>query len=426
MSDQDIRPPDLSSWKEIAAYLGVSVRAAQSWERDRGLPVRRLPGGRGRVFASVADLDTWKRSGDGAGILLELATSPVAATPVLVVPKAGRRALLALLVVLVLALALGARFLRPVDPVSCRLEPHSLVVMDGDGHVLWHRVFPYELTEVLSPNPGLSSSWVGDLAGDGHAEVLFYPRGTLPAGGSPPLICYAPSGRERWRFVPSRRVATRTASFEPVYMVSQFVVGRVRPNGPLRIVVASSHYLHAPSQIALLDADGHVLREYWHYGQLNHLAMADLNGDGKSEIYAAGISNAWNAATLVVLDPETFGGASQESEHPDAQLLGFPPARELARIILPRSCLNRERHQYNGVNELYAQDGTITVDTGEMFGNGISFGSVIHHFNGTLTSHRVTISDGYANEYGKVPPALRNCPLDDPELHEVRVITPLR
>ena len=31
-------PQELSSWKEIAVYLGVGVRTAQTWERERGFP----------------------------------------------------------------------------------------------------------------------------------------------------------------------------------------------------------------------------------------------------------------------------------------------------------------------------------------------------------------------------------------------------
>ena len=50
----------LSSWKEIAAHLGVNVRTAQKYERERGLPVRRTTGARGRVIADPAALDAWK------------------------------------------------------------------------------------------------------------------------------------------------------------------------------------------------------------------------------------------------------------------------------------------------------------------------------------------------------------------------------
>jgi hypothetical protein len=53
---------ELTSWKEIAAFLGVNVRTAQKWEEERKLPVRRLPGGRGRVAVDIAALDAWKRT----------------------------------------------------------------------------------------------------------------------------------------------------------------------------------------------------------------------------------------------------------------------------------------------------------------------------------------------------------------------------
>src|SRR5579872_4876014 len=53
----------LRSWKEIAAYTGVSIRTLQRWERDFGLPVRRVAAKRGSVvFAFRSELDTWLRT----------------------------------------------------------------------------------------------------------------------------------------------------------------------------------------------------------------------------------------------------------------------------------------------------------------------------------------------------------------------------
>jgi excisionase family DNA binding protein len=51
----------LTSWKEIAHYLGINVRTAQKWERERGLPIHRVPGARSRVSADALSLDTWKQ-----------------------------------------------------------------------------------------------------------------------------------------------------------------------------------------------------------------------------------------------------------------------------------------------------------------------------------------------------------------------------
>jgi hypothetical protein len=53
-------PRSLTSWKEIAQHLGVNVRTAQKWERERGLPVRRVPGARSRVSADSTAVDAWK------------------------------------------------------------------------------------------------------------------------------------------------------------------------------------------------------------------------------------------------------------------------------------------------------------------------------------------------------------------------------
>ncbi len=50
----------IDSWKEIAAYLGRDARTAIRWEKERGLPVHRVPGGqRQAVFAYQHELDAW-------------------------------------------------------------------------------------------------------------------------------------------------------------------------------------------------------------------------------------------------------------------------------------------------------------------------------------------------------------------------------
>lgn len=49
----------LSSWKEIAMYLGKGVRTVQRWESELGLPVRRPNDNRGIVLALRSELDKW-------------------------------------------------------------------------------------------------------------------------------------------------------------------------------------------------------------------------------------------------------------------------------------------------------------------------------------------------------------------------------
>ena len=53
----------LSSWKEIAAYFGKSVRTVQRWERWHALPIHRpTPFS---IMAYPAELDAWLRQNDG-------------------------------------------------------------------------------------------------------------------------------------------------------------------------------------------------------------------------------------------------------------------------------------------------------------------------------------------------------------------------
>jgi hypothetical protein len=66
-TSQTIAPEDdpaiLTSWRDIAHYVGKGVRTAQRWERELGLPVRRMkPGKKRSVLAIPEEIDSWVRS----------------------------------------------------------------------------------------------------------------------------------------------------------------------------------------------------------------------------------------------------------------------------------------------------------------------------------------------------------------------------
>jgi hypothetical protein len=53
----------LLDWKLIGPYLGKSVRTVQRWERELGLPVRRVHGhARSWVTAVPAEIDAWAQA----------------------------------------------------------------------------------------------------------------------------------------------------------------------------------------------------------------------------------------------------------------------------------------------------------------------------------------------------------------------------
>lgn len=63
----------LDSWKAIALFFGKDERTVKRWEKERGLPVRRLPGAsRSSVFAYTKELERWlggEETPSGLGII---------------------------------------------------------------------------------------------------------------------------------------------------------------------------------------------------------------------------------------------------------------------------------------------------------------------------------------------------------------------
>ncbi|MGH9421967.1 MAG: helix-turn-helix domain-containing protein, partial [Thermoanaerobaculia bacterium] len=61
MPDSRAVSDQLESWKQIAGYLGRSVRTVRRWEREEGLPVHRhVHRVLGSVYAFKSEIDTWQ------------------------------------------------------------------------------------------------------------------------------------------------------------------------------------------------------------------------------------------------------------------------------------------------------------------------------------------------------------------------------
>lgn len=387
---------ELSSWKEIAGFLGVSVRTAQGWERDRALPIRRLPGPRGRVSVSVAALEDWKHAAPVP------APTPAAVPTTVLASRPWRWRLLALLGAVVVFVAGGAAFrdhaLRAI-PASFRVEPESFVVLNDRGQELWRKKIP-GLDAARYAGLDQPFVWFGDLDGDGTTTVVFLPLLTGDNGRAGPLVCYTASGVERWRYLPSRAVRTRHEEFSPPFFIMSFVVAPLARDGGARVVVTSRHHLYYPFQTALLRPDGRVLREYWHAGYFRTPIVADVDGDGRPEIVLGGISNGSRVATLVVLDPDTFTGASAE-ENQDYQLLGFSRGVEKARILFPRTCMSTVLAEpFNFVTGLFVEQEGIAVGIAERASTDRPV--VYYHLDRQLQLRHVEASTEFEREHAQL------------------------
>lgn len=255
----------------------------------------------------------------------------------------------------------------PDQPKFGRLDGSTLTIMNSEGKELWRKAFADGFsTDPYYYGQGLATRiWFGDLEGQGHTSVLFL---YLPVGSpqthSSTLICYSDRGKEKWRWTPGRELPELHGTPATYWTVALKVLKPV--NGqPARIVTSSWHQPWWPNQIAILNSDGKTLSEYWHSGHLEYLTLADLDGDGREEIVATGISNGYHQATLIVLDPDRVFGASTEAARPELQIHGIGAAQERMRLLFPRSDMNKALSAYNDAAEAAVQRGVLRLSVRE-------------------------------------------------------------
>lgn len=409
----------LESWKEIAEFFNVSVRTVQGWEVEKALPVHRNPGARGRVWADEDELRAWLNAQESTPPLPEPA-------------RPTRRYLLpGLLVGGLIAVALLTFFTlrRPTGtPASVKTEGLSLIVFDEQGVELWRARLPFEHRPFPKPVEveHLRPTFL-DLTGDGKPEVLFPLRGHDQRGQNSLLLCFSHDGSPLWQFEPGRVLQTAKETHPRIYLLRTMAPVNLNSGAPPHLALVSAQSPNFISQVALLDSGGHLVREYWHSGHFSSVDAKDLDGDGIPELVLAGVSNNYNAATLVVLDPTRMSGASKETSR-DFQILGRGDPVERARLLFPRTQANLARQKYNysdGV--LFAPDHLIVMVhelTADSCGVGVNY-----HLSFNMDLREVEIADMSKNCYqtlyaAHLMPKLLDPQDELPELRKIRVLTP--
>ena len=327
---------ELATWGEIASYLGVSVRSAQGYEERLGLPVHRLAGPRGRVFAYADEVEEWKKRQLSPSRDPEPAEQPVqAAQQHSRFPIAVRWAA-ALGMVSFIAVAVVFLWPRPGVPVAALVRGRLLIAQDAAGRDLWN----YDLGERVFEVPG-GSVWAEDIDNDGKVEIILA-YNALNSGYPGRVLCFSQDGtRIKWRFEPGRPLVSdiQGESYTGPYSVNcARSVPRQRARGT-RIAISSRHNMEAPNQVAILDASGRLLGEYWHPGHLAAMAVADLDGDGSPQILLGGVNNSEHSATLIAFDPDHVGGTAAPGTDHRFELTGFGAGTEKRVMLFPRSCL---------------------------------------------------------------------------------------
>lgn len=350
--------PQLESWQSIAEYLGVSVRTAQKWEIERGLPISRQPGAKGKVSADPADLDKWREA---------TAERPSSWDNLRLLRTYAGIAAGVLLLELCVAAGYFIHASGPGPPARLSQESDSVIAADERGRELWRYKFedPLRLEEDPEEIPTARRASFDDLDGDGRIETLYaYVPASIEEKGAS-LFCFSEAGKLRWSFRPGRAVHTAAATFGSQYAISYFGLLPGGNRGEARILVVSNQVGGFPAQVAVLDGQGRTLGEYWHSGPLTTVETGDLDSDGSPEIVLGGHSNSYQAATLVVLDSRYVQGASTERESPKFQILGFGPGREKARLLFPPTGVNRLLEARNFVSQIVLRFGCLQLEVRE-------------------------------------------------------------
>ncbi len=334
-------PRLLSSWKEIAALLGISVRTAQIYEKTRGLPVQR--DGK-RVAAVESELIDWRRRRLG-----EISWW----TNVFILQRIS--AILALAVLL-----LGALLAWDTRHAWVKLQPayaawtgNTLTASAADGTTVWRRDFPY----AVSNDPDIAGPripWLGDLESDGKIETIgIYPHNQRESLGWD-LYCFSSTGETRWQLSMTKPVQTGNRRFSPPYVVRNFTTFPSPDHDSTRWTAAVLiHHTMSPSVLLVVDAAGRLRGEYWQFGHMNVVCAADLDNDGISELLVGGIRESDRQAMLLVFDPRNVHGTpAPDTPSSPVHLSGLPPGTEKTIVYFPRTPLNRRNEPFNFIETI--------------------------------------------------------------------------
>jgi DNA-binding transcriptional MerR regulator len=467
----------LDGWKEIAFHFGVTARTVQMWEAERGLPVHRKPGPKGRVYAYADELQAWNLIHSSTGLesdipiqalvsegdsedRLDLNRAEMTAAMIGEPPedvsaaqhanaKPGfplgwlslargwpARSWVTVSLVLFLVASGSAWVVRQQARkalVSVKVSEWSLQGLDDQGKVLWTYRWeepafrPYRATDD-PPHPV-----VADLDGDGENEVYLWhesQRLDKHSVRNATLLSFDAGGQLRWQFAPDATLRTSYREFPPPY--SGRTVRSVRYDGGRKrgVLAVANHHMNYPSRVMLFSAEGTLLREYLHSGHLHLFLVEDFNQDGREEIYVAGVANDYEAVDLTVLDPDTMHGASAE---PRRQLLGakggpgVKRGTELRRLVLPRTYLSKVVDPFSTIGELRREGQSLILSAVEGWSELNGSPSTFFEFDRNLRIVSAGVSENFESSWemlrkqGKLDRAYREGDLD--VLKDVRDVT---
>ena len=368
----------LDSWKAIAAYLGRDERTVRRWEREKGLPVRRVAGERGAsVFAFTEEIDAWLSS-----------AQPVnghADPPADVAQRrwrwwAGAAAMLAITAAVVLFTA------RRRPDLRIELTPTALIAFDGAGAERWRHPFPGERVEV--PGERLRHP-VEFLPGRSHAIVTatqwrITAPGEVVKGGQ--VLRLSTSGVVERALALDDRLTFGATTYGPEWGITDF---RVEPGGN-RIAVAAHHHQWWPSVVTVMDERLNRLGTFVNAGWAERVHWVD-----RDRLLIAGFNEEHDGGMLALLDTGRLNGQSPSAASSRFSCTSCGTDRPLRYLVLARSEINRVTGSRFNRSRLEVFEGRIVARTLEATLSADSVADAIYEFTPALDLVRTSFSERY-------------------------------
>ncbi len=365
----------LTSWKEIGGHLGRDVRTVLRWEKDRGLPIHRVPGATGRVvFAYTDELDAWAQ---GA------------------IPKT----------------------LEPVLDVRLPADPPA----PTESEARRRSRIPLVAAAAIIAATGFIAWRVGASNVIAATGSTMRTSGSVVRGGE--ILRFSPVGALKKTFTFENRPRFTAGPYGPPWGITDYRVQSA--GGKSKVAVTAHHYEWWPSLVTVLDDALNPHGTFVNAGWVERVHWVTPD-----RLVIGGFSNALDGGMIALLDANALGGQSPSLHGSAFDCTSCSPGGPLRYIVLPRSEVNRVTGSpFNRVVLIVKRDALVARTIEVPISAAGAAADALYEFTPSLDVVRASYSDRYWEIHheleaaGRITHTREQCP-DRDGPREIRVWEP--
>jgi hypothetical protein len=370
-------PGTLNGWKEIAGYLGKSVRSAQRWEREIGLPVHRIrtPDGGQIIYASCPEIDLWRQQQavlppePAVGDELPREGSPPTGETQQSISFKWRHWSAGLLLGMAIgAVAMFVVLASPQDAaVQFEAAGHEVRALTAANRTVWS----YSFGRAVHRSPTSRTPAVQAELRDDGASNVFVPIRFAAAGAqsneSDAVVAFSNRGKLLWRVQPDVTFSDGRQTFHGPWHLRDIVVSHgVTPE---RVWVAYTHHTWRPGFVVEVTAEGEYSLRYVQEGATR--ALTYWPTPSGTYLVVGGAVNEYARASVALIGVDDPPAHAPRTMGPALACGGCPQGSVRALFLLaPSEILVALLRPYAEVSTIRPAGDGIRVSLDEGFGQG--------------------------------------------------------